>query len=52
MEPKELPTDFEYYVGHGHQSAHFQIQRLANFQFRELLLLHFTILEIVLFSTN
>lgn len=52
MEPKELPTDFEYYVGHGHQSAHFQIQQLANFQFRELLLLHFTILEIVLFSTN
>lgn len=52
MEPKELPTDFEYYVGHGHQSAHFQIQWLANFQFRELLLLHFTILEIVLFSTN
>jgi len=52
MEPKELPTDFAYYVGHGHQSAHFQIQQLADFQFRELLLLHFTILDIVLFSTN
>lgn len=48
MGPKELPTDFAHFVGHGDQSAHFQSERLDDFQFRELLLLHFTVLDIIL----